>query len=659
MFWIKKLVLENFGAYYGHHELEFQDKKGVTLIWGVNGYGKTTITNAFRYVLWGKILGRKRRELPAKSFVNTDAEKEGGSMYVELYLQVDGDDYLVRRGLNRTDLFENYENVFQVNKCGVIMSYDEASEWLENLLPWNISRFYLFDGELLGEYEDLLDEDNDLGEKIKTSIEDILGVPVLIRARTALKSLVDEANAEVTKQAEKENTTKELANNKAEAEEKLEQLKKSRSELQKELEKEEKKQGEILDKMKESAQLREYINSREDKKNTINILEKKCETKKEELGIYLEKLWETEMSFLISDTICILSNSIATLKEKKKKSLHIEYVGKFVQEHLCYDPTHCPICGIEHDAYSLKAVIEKFNNFNGVLLSPEQEEKLNTVSKNISELSTLLKETNDLNIIKSLYADITETENDCIFKKTELKDIEEKLIKIDGGDFDIEKELAELPEKYEKSIKKIGTIKIGLKDNEDDITVAEGAIQKMNEAIKKTQIGTGTETALRKLEFVKNIYAIFSESIDLFRDKVMKNVERDASESFVKISHQEEFSGLKMNNNFGLEIVKKGGEIVPNRSSGYEQVVAISLISALHKNAPIAGPVFLDSTFQRVDTVHKKNTLKNLSDISDQIIILAYPNEIGDDDEVRNTLGEKLIKEVRLAQITSSKSYFE
>ena len=61
---------------------------------------------------------------------------------------------------------------------------------------------------------------------------------------------------------------------------------------------------------------------------------------------------------------------------------------------------------------------------------------------------------------------------------------------------------------------------------------------------------------------------------------------------------------------FGLHIIKADGTAVPNRSSGYEQVVAIALISALHKNAPIAGPVFLDSTFQRVDSLHKMKTLQ-------------------------------------------------
>ena len=182
---------------------------------------------------------------------------------------------------------------------------------------------------------------------------------------------------------------------------------------------------------------------------------------------------------------------------------------------------------------------------------------------------------------------------------------------------------------------------------------------KCNINIKKLSSAKGAANATAKRDFVNKLYLTFDESIAAFRDKIKNNVEKDATESFVKICHQEEFKSLKINDNFGLQIVKEDGSFVPNRSRGYEQVVAISLISALHKNAPIAGPVFLDSTFQRVDIKHKLRTLQNLSVLSDQIIILAYPKEIGDENEVRKVLADQLKKEVTIKQLTSSKSYFE
>ena len=103
---------------------------------------------------------------------------------------------------------------------------------------------------------------------------------------------------------------------------------------------------------------------------------------------------------------------------------------------------------------------------------------------------------------------------------------------------------------------------------------------------------------------------------------------------------------------YGLEIINANGEIIPNRSEGYEQVVAISLIAALHKNAPIAGPIIMDSTFQRIDPDHKRATLQELPNMGQQIIVLVYPQEV-DKIEATNLLGSHYLQDFELVQIDS------
>jgi len=56
-------------------------------------------------------------------------------------------------------------------------------------MPEQVSRFFLFDGELLQQYEELLRNDSEMGRQIKESVERILGVPVLTNARTDLADL--------------------------------------------------------------------------------------------------------------------------------------------------------------------------------------------------------------------------------------------------------------------------------------------------------------------------------------------------------------------------------------------------------------------------------------------------------------------------------------
>ena len=96
-----------------------------------------------------------------------------------------------------------------------------------------------------------------------------------------------------------------------------------------------------------------------------------------------------------------------------------------------------------------------------------------------------------------------------------------------------------------------------------------------------------------------------------------------------------------------VPVIRKDGTYVPHRSSGYEQVVAISLIGALHKNTPISGPIVMDSTFQKIDQRHKSKVIDALPSLSDQVMVLAYDGEL-DRKYAKQSLGEKLINEKRI-----------
>lgn len=130
------------------------------------------------------------------------------------------------------------------------------------------------------------------------------------------------------------------------------------------------------------------------------------------------------------------------------------------------------------------------------------------------------------------------------------------------------------------------------------------------------------------------------------------DVERDATELFVGISNDPDYIQLKINDNYGLSMVHASGELVPLRSAGFEHVVALSLIGALHKNAPLRGPIIMDSPFGRLDPDHKRNITKALPSMSEQIVLLAYTHEI-DEQQARETLADALKKEYRLTRYSS------
>mgnify|MGYP003410787052 CR=1 FL=1 len=69
-----------------------------------------------------------------------------------------------------------------------------------------------------------------------------------------------------------------------------------------------------------------------------------------------------------------------------------------------------------------------------------------------------------------------------------------------------------------------------------------------------------------------------------------------------------------------------------------------------------ASPIFMDSTFQRVDDIRKLNILDILPEFGSQVIVLAYDGEIGEKHIVRERLGTHLLKEYDLHHTTSSKT---
>ena len=70
-----------------------------------------------------------------------------------------------------------------LRRNGVVQKGEDIQTFVNTFIPEDISRFYLFDGELLDEYESLLREESSQGELIKEAIEKILGVPALIHGR--------------------------------------------------------------------------------------------------------------------------------------------------------------------------------------------------------------------------------------------------------------------------------------------------------------------------------------------------------------------------------------------------------------------------------------------------------------------------------------------
>lgn len=647
-----KITIKNFGPYYGCQEIKLRHEDGVSFIWGKNGFGKTSLLNAVRFALWGSLANSKYASRPIAKFINKKAALQNEDMMVRLDCDYNGEKCVIIRLFQRKSIgdgtkTEDYDYSLTVSLGAQTLNQEDANKFLSTAFPSNISRFYLFDAELLDQYEKLVEETND-NTDLKLEIENILGLPVLEHSR---ECLCGEAGILSQLDREYERVTKEDKKNakKLKAFEAAKQLK---IQIEKEIDEfkitltslyEQRQSAE--DTLKENKQFSLLV---EQEKSILANMQQQSEVVQEErsrLTKAMDMLWSIFYDRTCDSLIKEKNSEIDTLHKETEVSQEQSILLELVEILNNRNAIECPICSGEISGNRLSELLNKLK------ISSTHTSKRQRLMALQNEVSTLYESKSN----NSLYEIITSL--DSYIRAFE---------KFNGLNFDLENirtkkrsyhtdvteaEISEIAKTYSTVDHQIQECQKSLDESQSKLQEAKELIERLRNEISKD----GDEAVKRvesQIQFIQTLQAIFNDGISWFRDDLKGRVEESASEIFCNISHNKEYVALKINNNYGLEIINANGEIIPNRSEGYEQVVAISLIAALHKNAPIAGPIIMDSTFQRIDPDHKRATLQELPNMGQQIIVLVYPQEV-DKIEATNLLGSHYLQDFELVQIDS------
>jgi DNA sulfur modification protein DndD len=121
---------------------------------------------------------------------------------------------------------------------------------------------------------------------------------------------------------------------------------------------------------------------------------------------------------------------------------------------------------------------------------------------------------------------------------------------------------------------------------------------------------------------------------------------------------QKGYSGLRINNNYGLTILDDKSNPVPLRSAGAEQIVALSLIDALGRTGRSSGPVVMDTPFGRLDKHHRENILNYIPKTASQLVLLVHEGEINRDEDLK-TIAQKIGAEYEIVEKSSRVSKIE
>lgn len=129
---LENIRFKNFNS-YGHMwtSIDLNRSNAVTCISAKNGHGKSTITDAISFVLFGKPIRANKKG----NIVNRTNKKD---LMVEINFNIDSVKYLIRRGL-KPEVFEIYENGEILNQNASVRDYQKTLE--EKILKMNFITF--------------------------------------------------------------------------------------------------------------------------------------------------------------------------------------------------------------------------------------------------------------------------------------------------------------------------------------------------------------------------------------------------------------------------------------------------------------------------------------------------------------------------------------
>lgn len=623
-----RLSMENFMPYKGKTSIVFptDERRNVLIIFGDNMRGKTSLLNAIRWGFYEKALGRHLRELPLHELHNKEAGDEGDwNMEVRIEFEADGHQYnLLRRATKKAIVArptrpEDFEVDVLLQKDSLLVSGQNVASEINRYVPEQVSRFFLFDGELLQEYEELLIEGSEQGKAIKLAIEQVLGVPTLINGRTDVGTVLRAAQKQQAKDLAHVSGLENQAKRQAELQVTLDSQEEDLARLLSVLADKKRERGKLEEELdKVDAVHRAKVQLDSVRQRQKDILTQQNDLDAERLSLMrdawrdlLRHKFEVRRASLLEER-----NRISRLMERKS-SLQSQAEG--LRDLL--ETEKCPTCGQRGNLEDR----EKYGSELGLL--EVQVREIEVTDDDLSEVIQRLKFVDKMlsasvaHKLESTSAQYRKLDVELTKLDNESDRLEEDVRGFDTAEIARKRQLRDgLLREEGALLTDINSVRRSIDTTNNQLAMVARALHSMPQA------RASASTSLVNL--ATSVERVFAESIEKLREKLRKHVQERASEAFQELTTQKTYSGLEINANFGLKILDETGADVAIRSAGAEQIVALSLIDGLARTGRSAGPVVMDTPFGRLDLKHRDNILKYLPTTTSQLVLLVHGGEI-------------------------------
>jgi DNA sulfur modification protein DndD len=618
-----RLTLHNFMAYKGTHEIDFDvsENAPIILFLGENGHGKSTIQHAARWCLYDKTSDRNL-VIPVKDLLNRKAANgsqgdRDAEMSVEIVWSDAGREYdLLRTWTSESKNGESHA-VLRI-EGGNPVPESSIPEYVQRFLAKEISHFFFFNGEVQDEFDDMVSNARS-ATFIRNEIEKTLSIPVIADGIDWLNEKKKQENAAIVKANRNNQKIAEAATSFANEEIVHDALVEEMNNCQVQLndaisririlEEEvgniEEVQSLAGDISFLSGKRASLLNERRDKLAEIReILSRNpwIPDARQLLEMQRENERSISEAARLSNDVLLARNEIALLERLKTQDT-------------------CPICRSRHDATPAD-IVDRINVLNNTIDSIALTD-IEVLEERRSFMNALhlrgSVHTNVRNLKKdfdSLGSDLSKTEQSLSEKRRELDlhgNIDVKNVVMSMKGLAADKTNAE----------------VGLSDYRLRIEESKKTMARLQSEIGKGQ-GVSPEKQIASAAY-SYLADLFEVGKDKYTDAVKKRVQEYASETFLKIISDKKYKGLRINDNYGVDLIMENDEIDSLRSTGQGKVSTISLVSGLIKTAMPEGFILMDTPFVSLDKGHREQVCRWAATCDLYVSLFMHSGEFRDD----------------------------
>jgi DNA sulfur modification protein DndD len=623
------------------------------IVYAENTHGKTAIWQAIQFGFFGKVNKRKTgwqegkyrpwiwKNTSGEPLLNQTANEKGDYTFgVIMTFNHDGEDFTLertcgpRRGIikPKNDTQMELEELYIRNESeGKIVK--EPQKFINDILPYDLAQFFMFDGERLDKYRLLFEDTNDV--KLKGYIEAILRFPVLTDGTKDFIDIKKKSDKELRKFRLRGTNNDNLRKEVEELESQVTELDLVLLDEQKTLATSQANLQIVEEWLKQNDKGAEALAQQKIFKKQVKSLEEEIVGFNDQMKQQMPGTWKTIISSRINTRLDVLDGEMTRqfdetkemgVIEGKIKSLNAQLKGEkcITCGHIHQIPEPTEIAAINRNIISLE---KKFVELEKSTISPDPHYLLSR-QKALRSMTSTNKLDSLINI-----------EENIVRKKQELRRA--------GSNYEKAMKLLS-----SEAIREVQTYLSQKKSLEDEIAISENDIIKFRNYISslESKIKIKTENIQsvnqtisqkkceKKIDLLDNLIEVWKKVTTDHRETMRAQVEKSASEIFMSLTNKKKtYKGLRIHSDFRVEILhKKKSREAEAGSGGQSALMAYSILDALTTSSGIEFPMVVDTPARSIDKKNLNRLFDYLFlDSGKQVILLPESKElepeVGDD----------------------------